>query len=129
MEGFVYRDLAPRLGHVGRARRPRGAGAHDPDPEAVGLDIRNAGPTLGDGEIAQVALEPADGNRFQRLAHDADALALGFLRADPAANGRQKIGPGYGLIGRAEILGRDPLNEAGDVDVDRTARDADRVRT
>jgi hypothetical protein len=52
-----------------------------------------------DSEVANPAFEPADRNRFQRFAHDANAFALGFLRTDATAYRRQEIAGGDDIIG------------------------------
>jgi hypothetical protein len=129
MEGFEYRDVAPRLGHVRRAGHAGGSGADDPDLEVVGLDIRDVDPALCDGGVADPAFEPADGDRLQRVAHGANALALIFLRADAAADGRQQIGGGDDVVGAAKIVFGDFLDETRDIDIDRAAPDAGLVRT
>ena len=88
VERLVDGHLAARLGHVGRAGHAGRAGADDADPEAVALDVRDVGPAFLDREVADPALEPADGHGLERVADRAHALALVLLRADAAADGR-----------------------------------------
>ena len=128
VEGLVYRDFAPGLGHVGRARHPGRARADDADPEAARLDVGDVGPALLDRHVADEALEAADGDRLQALADGAGAFALRFLRADAAADGGEQVGVGDDIVGAPEILLPDLPDEAGNVDADRAAFDARRVR-
>ena len=127
MEGLEHRHLAPGLGEVRRAGHAGRPGADDPDLEAARLDMRDVGPLLLDGVVADPAFQTADGDWFERLADHADALALRLLRTDAAAHRGQQIAGGDDVIGAAEILGADRFDEFRDIDIDRTAGDAGRV--
>ena len=124
VEGLVDRDITARLGHVGRARHAGGAGSDDADAEQVALDVRNVRPALLDGEVADPPLQPADGHGLERVAYRADALALVFLGAHTPADRRQQVCPRDDVVGSAEILLGDPVNEVRNGDVDRAAADA-----
>ena len=104
VEGLVDGDVATGLRHVGGASHAGRAGPNDGDAETVRLDIGNVGPALGYGHVADEAFKPADRHRLQQIADRADALALGFLRADAAANGSQKIGIGDDVVGAVIVL-------------------------
>ena len=103
---------------------PAGPGADDADLEARRLDVGNVGPAFGDRHVADEALEPADGHRLQRLADRAHAFALVLLRAHAPAHRRQQVGVGDDVVGAVEVLLRDLLDEAGDVDAHRAAAHA-----
>ena len=95
----------------------------------IRLDIGDVDPALGDGGVADQAFEAADRDRLQRIADRANAFALVLLRAHPAADGRQEVGPGEGVVGAAKILLAELADETGDVDSDRTAVDTGLLRT
>ena len=101
---------------------PAGPGSDDADAVSVRLDMRQVGPALGDGSVADEAFQPADRHRFERLADRAAALALGFLRADAAAHRGQQVGAADRVVRAAEILRADAVDEAGNVDADRDSR-------
>src|SRR5665647_123546 len=84
----------------------------------------NVAPLFLDGVVADPAFEAADRDRLERLADHADALALRFLRADAATHRRQEIAGSDDVIGTAEILGADRLDECRDIDINWAARDA-----
>ena len=108
---------------------PAGTGADDADLEAGRFDMRNVAPLFLDGGVADEALQAADRHRLQRLADNADAFALRLLRADAAAHRGQQIAGGDDVVGAADILGGDRLDEFRNVDVDRAAGNASRLRT
>src|SRR6516162_1194498 len=80
------------------------------------------------GSMYGTLLQPADGDRLKRLADDAHAFTLRLLRADAAADSGQQIAGGNRVVGAAQILVADRLDELRDVDVDRTAGDTARIR-
>ena len=127
VEGLEHGHVATGFGHVGRAGHAGRPGTDDADLEAVRLDIGDVAPLLLDGGVADKAFEAADRHRFERLADDADAFALRFLRADAAAHRGQQIAGGDDVVGAAQILGGDRLDEFRNVDVDRAAGDAARL--
>ena len=97
-------------------------------PEPTMPTLKSVGSMYGmlaqpsrDRVVADEALQPADRDRLQRFADGADAFALVLLRADAAADRRQQVGVGEDVVGAAEILLADLLDEARDVDADRAA--------
>src|SRR6516164_1403759 len=128
VEGLIDRDIAAGFRHVGSAGHAGGTRTDDADLQAVQFDVGNVGPAFGDGQIANKALKPADCHRFERIADNTDAFALGFLRTDPPAHGGQQIGIGDNVVGAAIIFFAYFLDEAGNIDADRTARDARRLQ-
>jgi hypothetical protein len=128
VERLVHRDFAPGLGHVGGAGHSGRARADDAYAETARFDVRDVGPAFPDGHISDEALETADGDRLQARADGAGALALCFLRADAAAHRGEQVGVGDDVVGAPEVLLPDLPDEAGDVDADRAAFDACRVR-
>ena len=127
VERLVYGHVAAGLGHVGGTRHAGRARADDADLEPVVLDVRNIHPTFADRHVADPALEAADRDRLQRLADGAHTLALAFLRADAAADGRQQVGIGDDVVRAVIVLVGDLLDEGGNVDAHRAAAHARRV--
>src|SRR6266567_481944 len=128
VECLVNRDVAAGFGHVGGAGHPGRTGTDDADLEFVALDVGQIGPTFGDGAIAYEPLETADRHRLERLPNRAHAFALAFLWTHPPAHRRQQVGRGDHVVGGAEILLTDLLDEAGDVDAHRAATYAGLIR-
>ncbi len=124
VEGLVDGDLAAGLGHVGCAGHAGRSRTDDADAEAARLDVRDVGPAFPDGEVADPALQPADGHRLQGFADGAHALALVLLRADAAADRRQQVGGGDDVVGAAVVALDDALDEVRDRDVHRATADA-----
>ena len=108
---------------------PAGPEPTMPTLQPLPLDVGGVVPFLGDRLVADKPLEPPDRHRFQGVTDRADALAEIFLRADPAADRRQERRVGEDVVGAAEILLGDFDDEPGDVDVDRTGRNAFGCRT
>ena len=129
VEGLEHGNFAAGLGHIRRAGHACRAGADDADLVAVLLDVGEVGPAFADRRVTDKAFESADGHRFQRLADGTFAFALVFLWADAATDGRQEAGLRQDVVGTAQILLIDFLDEAGDVDADRTARNTGLVGT
>ena len=71
--------------------------------------------------ISDETLEAADGDGFAALREDAVLLALILLRADAAADGRQRIRLLDGRDGTVEVALLDLADEGRDVDRDRAA--------
>ena len=128
VEGLVDRDVAAGLGHVSSAGHTGWPRSHDANTEAVRFDVRDVDPALPDCGVTDKAFKPPDCHCFERLADGADAFALIFLWADASADGRQQAGLGQDVVGTAQILLADLLDEARDVDADRATRDAGLVR-
>ena len=127
VQGLEHGDVDPGAGQVGGARQPGGAGADDGHPLAGPLGGR-----FGDllrlhvPVVADEALQAADGHRLHPLADDALALALGLLRAHPAAHRRQDAGLADDAEGAVHVLHQEVADEAGDVDLHGAAADARR---
>ncbi len=128
MKGLEDGDLAPRFCHVRGAGDARRSRPDDRDAEAVTLDVRNVGPAFGNREIADEPLETPDGHRRQGVSHRAHAFALVLLRTDASANRGKQVGPRDDVVGAAVVLLGNSHDELGDVDRDRTPRNANRVR-
>ena len=121
MQGFVDGDLVAHLGQVaggGQAGRP---GADHRDLAAVGGRLGRRGVHMFPVPVGHEPLQPADADGFALDAPDALALALILLRADAAADGRQRAGPGDDLVGGLKVALGHLGDKAGDVDVHRAA--------
>ena len=110
------------LREVARAGEARRARADDGDflrisgtLDRLDLFIR------GELAISDEALKAADGDGFAALREDAVLLALILLRADAAADGRQRIRLLDGRDGTVEVALLDLADEGRDVDRDRAA--------
>ena len=75
-----------------------------PTLKPLGSTYGCAAPALGERQVADPALEPADGHRLQGVADRADAFALVFLGAHPPADRRQQVCVGEDVVGAAEVL-------------------------
>ena len=124
MERFQYRDRNAQSGQIpgaGQAGRPRtDAGDLEVVPaQGTGLGARN-GLTGGFRQVGvgHKPFQAANRHGFPFLAQDATPFALGLLRANTAADGRQGIGVPDDLIGLFQVAGDDPGNESRDVDLD-----------
>jgi hypothetical protein len=80
------------------------------------------------GVIGDEALEPAHRHRLELHTERAQLLALLFLRADPAADGRQDVLRRQREPRALDVADRRLLEKRRDVDLDRAARDARPVR-
>ena len=116
------RHLVAQLGQVDRAGQPRGAGADHGDLPAGSRGRRRGLEVLAQRVVAHVALQPADGDRLALLADDAYRLALRFLRADAAADGRQVVLDLHRLDRGEQIALAQRLDELRDLHADRAAR-------
>ena len=110
--GVHFLFLLPQLKHI----------SHDGDPAAVarcGAVRRGA---VFEFPVAYETFEFADGDRFALDAQNAGAFALRFLRADAAADRRQRtvFGDDVGrLLQLAPVQGSDKVRDA---DIDRAGR-------
>ncbi len=124
VERLVDDDFAPGLRHVRGAGHAGGTRADDADPEPRGLDVRHVHPALADRHVADEALEPPDGDGFERVADRAHAFALTLLRTHAAADGGKQVRVGDDVVGAVVVLFRDLLDEGGNVDAHRAAAHA-----
>ena len=124
MQRLVNRDGVAHLGQVAGDGQTGGAGADDRDLVAVRGRLFGRGGVVLTVPVGNEPLQPADADGFALDAADALALALGFLRADTTADGRQRAGFGDDLVGGFKIAFRDLGDEAGDIDINRAARAA-----
>jgi hypothetical protein len=93
----------------------------------VGLGDFN--PVLRGFPLGGEPLQPADGHGGALAIENTFVLALLFLGTDPAANGRQAVLLLQDANGSRKILCGDPVDEAGNIDLDRAALHAERVFT
>ena len=128
--GMVQRlkdgDLVAVLGEVAGAGEAAGAAADDRHLAAcrVALALRLG---LCAVVVGHEALQGADGYGLVLHAHHTAALALGLLRADASADGRQGGVVGDGDIGLVEVLFLDVLYELRYVDTHGAGLDAARL--
>ncbi len=83
---------------------------------AVSLDRSGQRPSVLERQVSDEAFQAADAHWLQLLADDAQGFALGFLWADAAANGGQHVVSGQDVVGFAEVVVFDGLDEPRDVD-------------
>src|SRR5699024_10372558 len=92
MQRLVNRDGVAHLGQVAGDGQTGGACADDRDLVAVRGRLFGRGGVVLTVPVGNEPLQPADADGFALDAADALALALGFLRADTTADGRQRAG-------------------------------------
>ncbi len=93
MQGFVHGYLVAELGQVGGGRQPGGARADNCHFLAGGRG-QFGGLSLflvAKVPVRHVPFDAADGDGGVLLAQGADRFALSFLRADPAADGGERV--------------------------------------
>ena len=126
VKGFKNRHVIALLAQVSSAGEPGGAGTHNRYPVSVGgRDLHRVLMPPGIVMVRHIALQAADGDALAFLAADAHAFALLLLRADTAADSRERVGGRQDLIGGFQIPFHDLLDEGRDPDGDRTADHAE----
>ena len=122
VQGFEYLDSVTHFRKVAGAGQSRRAAADDGDPAAVARCGAGRRGAVFEFPVAYETFEFADGDRFALDAQNAGAFALRFLRADAAADRRQRtvFGDDVGrLLQLAPVQGSDKVRDA---DIDRTGR-------
>ena len=123
-------DVVAELGELAGGGQPGRPGADDAD-RLAGLGRVARGVSWSPcwlGPVGDEALEAADGDRVALLAAEADALALALLRADPAGDAGQGVVVEERVGRGRQVALAQQLDEARDVDPDRAAVDAVRLR-
>ena len=128
VQRLVDGDVAAVAHEVGRRRQARRARADDGDLARAGCSKRGGSALRGCGVVADETLEPADRHRLELAADDALRLALRFLRADAAADRREQVGLVDDRQRAVDVAHQQVADEARNVDRDRAALDAGRLR-
>ena len=124
VKGFIYGDVVAEFCEVARAGQARGTAADDGDFMPVGRHPLRLFLAVLVVIIGDEPFEPADADGLVSDAAGALALALRFLRTDPAAHGGKCRGLRDDLIRRFKIPFRHFGDEFGDMYVNGTARNA-----
>ncbi len=128
MECLEDGHVMARLGQLaGRCQAGR-ARAHDGHPLAAGR-MSGMGHLLGvlQGPVGHEPLQRADGHRLPLPAPEAASLALALLRADPTGHAGKGVVIEQRFRRAVEVAFGHQVDEAGDIDPDRAALDAQRV--
>src|SRR6185437_8858350 len=127
---LIHRDIVAKPRETMRAGQSRRSAADHGDFLAARPGARERMVRFGEDRIGGVALEPADLDRiaFLRGTHTG-ALAQNLGRADAGAGAAEDIGLEDAHARALDIIGRDLLDEAGNVDAGGTGLDAGRVVT
>src|SRR5699024_5489902 len=107
MQRLKDRDLVSLAGKVAGAGQAGGTGADNRDLVPVGGHPRGQLLRLGVVAVGHIALEAPDTDRLTLDPPHAFALALGFLRADPAADRRKRAGVGNDAVSLLKLSGFD----------------------
>ncbi len=129
MQRLKHGDLVTLLRQIAGAGQTRGAGTDDGNLVTVALRLYRFLGGMGIVPIRHETLQTADPHRLVLDAADTVHLALGLLRADTAAYGRQRAGLMDHLIGAFIVALGDLLDEIGDLYVYRAAGHAGTVLT
>ena len=125
VQRFENLHFIPHAGQVARAGQSRRTAADDRYLVSVALDV-GSGHLVGilDFPVADEALQLADSHRLALDSQNAGAFALALLRADAAANARQRAVLGDNGGSRSEITLHDLMDEIRNTDIHRTRRHA-----
>ena len=121
MQRFENRDMISFFGQIARAGQAGRSCTDDSDAMSVCLRLADLFVHVFPIPVGDKAFQPSDGDAFSLFAAHAFALALRFLRADTAADRRQRAGFMNDMIGLFKFAFLDCLDEFRNVDRDRTA--------
>ena len=127
MERLKNRNLVAARRKVPRAGKPRRARADNRDPVTVGCGFLHLFVPVFEIPVRNKAFQPANADRFSLDAADTLGLALALLRADPAADGRQRVCLLNHRIGLGKFTLCHMRDKLGDPHVHRAARNTGAV--
>ena len=128
MKRLEHGHIVAHADEVARHRKARGTRADDGHFLArLGRQLGKAHFTVHALMVGHKAFQPAYGHRFALDCQNAQFLALFFLRADPSADGRERVGFLQLLGGLVELAFLHQCQESGDVVVYRASLDAARL--